>query len=306
MLTITHLVSDGSWSTSQLTSIINTHIANEVGHYKGQCYSWDVVNEALNEDGTYRDSVFYKVLGDSYIPIAFKAADAADPDAKLYYNDYNIEGAGAKQQAAAKIVKLVKDAGARIDGVGMQAHLIVGSVPSQSDLESAMESYLSAGVIELAYTELDIRFNSLPASDSGLQQQAGDYETVTKACLAVDACVGITIWDYTDKYSWIPSVFNGAGAALLWDENFSEKPAYSTVSSVLQAAATGAAGVTSTAKSTVQASTTPATSAKPTASSGDCAISQWGQCGGEGFTGCTACASGYTCSYSNDYYSQCL
>ncbi|KAI1396127.1 carbohydrate-binding module family 1 protein [Hypoxylon fuscum] len=258
-------VSSGSWSTSQLTSIINTHIANEVGHYKDQCYSWDVVNEALNEDGTYRDSVFYKVLGDSYIPIAFQAAAAADPNAKLYYNDYNIEGTGSKQQAAVKIVQLVKDAGAKIDGVGMQAHLIVGSIPSQTSLESAMESYLSAGVTEVAFTELDIRFSSLPPSDSGLQQQASDYATITKACLAIYACVGITVWDYTDKYSWIPSVFDGAGAALPWDENLSEKPAYSAVSSVLQAAATQGSGATSIGKVTTPTSVTLPTSLMPTA-----------------------------------------
>ncbi|KAI0105618.1 carbohydrate-binding module family 1 protein [Hypoxylon sp. NC0597] len=298
-------VSSGSWSTSQLTSIINTHIANEVGHYKGQCYSWDVVNEALNEDGTYRDSVFYQVLGDSYIPIAFKAAATADPNAKLYYNDYNIEGTGSKQQGAIKIVKLVKDARAKIDGVGMQAHLIVGSIPSQSSLESAMQSYLSAGVTEVSYTELDIRFSSLPATDSGLQQQASDYSTVVKACLAVDACVGITIWDYTDKYSWIPSVFNGAGAALLWDENFSKKPAYSTVSSVLQAAATKGAGGSSTTKATTPTTATLST-VTATTTPGACTVSKWGQCGGKGFLGCTVCAAGSTCTYSNDYYSQCL
>lgn len=236
-----------------------------MGHYKDQCYSWDVVNEALNEDGTYRDSVFYKVLGDSYIPIAFQAAAAADPNAKLYYNDYNIEGTGSKQQAAVKIVQLVKDAGAKIDGVGMQAHLIVGSIPSQTSLESAMESYLSAGVTEVAFTELDIRFSSLPPSDSGLQQQASDYATITKACLAIYACVGITVWDYTDKYSWIPSVFDGAGAALPWDENLSEKPAYSAVSSVLQAAATQGSGATSIGKVTTPTSVTLPTSLMPTA-----------------------------------------
>ncbi|KAI1373070.1 glycoside hydrolase superfamily [Hypoxylon crocopeplum] len=293
----------GSWSTSQLTSIINTHIANEVGHYKGQCYSWDVVNEALNEDGTYRDSVFYKVLGDSYIPIAFKAATAADPGAKLYYNDYNIEGFGSKQQAAVKIIKLVKDSGAKIDGVGMQAHLIVGSVPSQSSLESAMASYLSGGVMEVAYAELDICFNSLPASSSGLQQQATDYATVTKACLAVNACVGITIWDYTDRYSWIPSVFNGAGAALLWDENLSKKPAYSTVSSVLETAASKGSGATNTITTTLASTTI--SSIEPITSSGACTVSKWGQCGGKGFTGYTTCISGSNCAYSNDYYSQC-
>ncbi|KAI1503361.1 family 10 glycosyl hydrolase [Biscogniauxia marginata] len=259
-------VSSGSWTTEQMTSIINTHIENEVGHYKGQCYSWDVVNEALNEDGTYRSSIFYTVLGESYIPLAFEAAAAADPDAKLYYNDYNIEATGAKQEATVKIVNLIKDAGARIDGVGMQAHLIVGSVSSQSTLENAMNSYISAGVTEVSYTELDIRFSSLPATDLGLQQQAADYGTVTKACLAVDACVGITVWDYTDKYSWIPSTFEGQGAALIYDESYSKKPAWTAVSSVLAAAATGLSSaspttaqeaVTTTLVTSTKASSTP-------------------------------------------------
>ncbi|KAI1489125.1 carbohydrate-binding module family 1 protein [Biscogniauxia mediterranea] len=317
-------VSSGSWTTDQMTSIINTHIANEVGHYKGQCYSWDVVNEALNEDGTYRSNIFYTVLGESYIPLAFEAAAAADPDAKLYYNDYNIEATGTKQAAAVNIITLVKDAGAKIDGVGMQAHLIVGSVSAQSALESAMNSYLAAGVTEVSYTELDIRFSSLPATDAGLQQQATDYATVTQACLAVDACVGITIWDYTDKYSWIPSTFDGQGAALLYDDNLSKKPAWTAVSSVLAAAAAtagtsasaSASATTTTAQTAVTttlatstkaaASTTTTAAATTTSATGSCTVAKWGQCAGKGFTGCTTCASGSTCKFSNDYYSQCL
>ncbi len=240
-------MSSGAWTEEQLTSIIETHIANEVGHYKGQCYSWDVVNEALNDDGTFRDSVFYDVLGESFIPVAFRAAAAADPDAKLYYNDYNIEGTGAKQAAAVAIVKSVKAAGARIDGVGMQAHLIVGSIPSQSDLEAAMKSYLEAGATEVAYTELDVRFSSLPPSDDGLRAQGTDYATVAGACLAVDACVGVTVWDFTDRYSWIPSTFPGQGAALPYDEGLAKKPAWTAVSSVLAAAAAAATGASALA-----------------------------------------------------------
>ena len=218
--------------------MIETHIANEVGHYKGQCYSWDVVNEALEEDGTFRASVFYEVLGESFIPIAFRAAAAADPDAKLYYNDYNIESPGPKQAAAADIVRAVKDTGATIHGVGLQAHLIVGSVANQSDLEAAMVAYLDAGAQEVAYTELDIRHASLPPTQDALQMQADDYAAVTSACLAVDACVGVTVWDYTDRYSWIPDVFPGSGAALPYDEDLGRKPAWTAVSSVLAAAAT--------------------------------------------------------------------
>lgn len=137
-------------------------------------------------------------------------------------------------------MKSIIEAGTRIDGVGMQAHLIVGSVASQSDLVAAMNSYLEAGVTEVAYTELDIRFSSVPPTDAGLQSQADDYTKVTLACLQVAECVGVTIWDFTDKYSWIPNTFPGQGAALLYDEELVKKPAWTAVSSVLAAAATSA------------------------------------------------------------------
>lgn len=77
-------MSSGTWTNSTLTTAIQAHIASEVGHYKGKCYAWDVVNEALNDDGTYRTSVFYNTMGTSYLPIAFAAAATADPAAKLY------------------------------------------------------------------------------------------------------------------------------------------------------------------------------------------------------------------------------
>jgi endo-1,4-beta-xylanase len=312
-------VSSGSWTTAQLTSIINTHIANEVGHYKGQCYAWDVVNEALNDDGTYRADVFYNVLGTSYLPIAFKAAAAADPAAKLYYNDYNIEYSGAKATSAINIVKLIQAAGAKIDGVGLQGHFIVGGTPGRSSLASVLNSFTALGV-EVAYTELDIRFSSLPATASGYAQQATDYVNVVGACLDVAKCVGVTVWDFDDKYSWVPSTFSGQGEACLFWQNLTAKPAYSAVSSLLASAA-GTAVPTSTNKTTSATSTTlttvttkPATtttttkastttSATPTSTA---VAAHWGQCGGIGWTGPTVCASPYTCKYSNDWYSQCL
>lgn len=234
-------VSSGSWTAAELTEIIQTHIANVAGHYAGQCYSWDVVNEALDEDGTMRKSVFSEVMGTDFLGVAFKAAAEADPDAKLYYNDYNLEWAGDKSQAVIDtIIPAIQDAGARIDGVGCQAHLQVGNTPPRADLASTLQSYIAAGVTEVAYTELDIRFPSLPPDDAGLAQQGDDYAAVVGACLDVEACVGVTVWDITDKYSWIPDVFPGEGAALLYDEDLAKKPAWTSVSSVLAAAATAA------------------------------------------------------------------
>ncbi|KAK7053229.1 hypothetical protein VNI00_003854 [Paramarasmius palmivorus] len=224
-------VSSGNFDSTTLTSILQNHCSTVVGKYKGEICafhypqtldSWDVVNEAFNEDGTFRTFVLYNTLGKSYIDIALQAARAADPNTKLYINDYNIEGLGAKSTGMYNLVKDLKSRNIPIDGIGMQAHLIVGSVPTT--IQQNIEQFTSLGV-EVAITELDIRMD-LPATQDKLEQQQKDYQAVIGACMAVKGCVGVTIWDYTDKYSWIPSVFSGQGAALPWDENLNPKPAY--------------------------------------------------------------------------------
>lgn len=184
---------------AQLRQVIQSHIVNEVTHYKGQCYAWDVVNEIFEDDGSFRNSVFYRVLGDSYIPLAFAAAALADPDAKLYYNDYNIETAGTPKSAAAlKLVQDIQASGVRIDGVGLQAHFIVGSTPSRNDLKAGLAAFLALGV-EVAYTELDVRHPKLPASQGDLQRQSADYQNVILACIETKGCVGLTVWDFADQ-----------------------------------------------------------------------------------------------------------
>ncbi|KAI0749695.1 endo-1,4-beta-xylanase C precursor [Daedaleopsis nitida] len=222
-------VSNGQWTAADLTSVIQTHCSTIVSHYKGQIYSWDVVNEPFNDDGTWRTSVFYSTLNTSFVSIALEAARAADPAAKLYINDYNIESIGAKATAMLNLVKQLKADGVPIDGVGFQAHLIVGSVPTS--FQTVLEQFTALG-IEVAITELDIRM-TLPATDALLAQQQKDYQSVVQACMNVEGCVGITIWDYTDKYSWVPSVFSGQGAALPWDENLKIKPAYNGIVAAL-------------------------------------------------------------------------
>ncbi|MFE9750971.1 endo-1,4-beta-xylanase [Saccharothrix saharensis] len=206
----------------ELLGVMRNHIANVAGHYKGKVVHWDVVNEAFEEDGTRRQSVFQQKIGDSYIAEAFKAARAADPNAKLYYNDYNVEGIGAKSDAMYNMVKSFKQQGIPIDGVGLQAHLILGQVPST--VRQNIKRFADLGV-DVAITELDIRMRT-PRDATKDAQQAADYRTVTNACLAVTRCVGITVWDFSDGYSWIPSVFPGEGAALIFDENFNKKPSY--------------------------------------------------------------------------------
>lgn len=100
-----------------------------------------------------------------------------------------------------------------LDGIGFQCHFIVGEVPT--DFQQQLEAFAATGV-EVAITELDIRM-TLPATQAQLAQQETDYRNVVAACEAVDACVGITLWDWTDKYSWVPNTFSGQGEACPWD-----------------------------------------------------------------------------------------
>jgi endo-1,4-beta-xylanase len=190
--------------------------------------------------------------------------------------------------------------------------------------------------VEVAFTELDIRHSSLPASASALVTQGNDYASVVGGCLDTAGCIGVTVWGFTDKYSWIPDTFSGQGDALLYDSSFNKKAAWTSVSSVLAAKATNVVSSTSTKASTTttssattlststKTSTTLVTSTKAsttststtstkttstvatTTSANAATQTHWGQCGGLYYTGPTACASPYTCVYSNDWYSQCL
>ncbi|KAL1887203.1 Endo-1,4-beta-xylanase 5 [Sporothrix stenoceras] len=231
-------VTTTAWTRATLTAAIQAHIANVVGHFRGACYSWDVVNEALNDNGTFRNSVFFETLGTDFLPISFLAAAQADPNARLYYNDFNIEFDNNKTAAALSIVKLVRAAGGRVDGVGFQGHMTTGQTPSRAAMSAVFRKFTALN-LEVAITELDVRQTSLPPTPAQEAQQATDYVSMVGGCLDVEGCVGVVTWEYTDRYSWIPSTFPGTGAACLFDENLVPKPAYTAVASVLAAKATG-------------------------------------------------------------------
>ena len=222
-------LTSGSWTRDQLGAIVQDHIATEVGRYKGRIAAWDVVNEPFNEDGTYRPTLFHTTLGQDYIAQALTGARAADPGAKLYINDYNVEGVNAKSTALYNLVKSLKERGIPIDGVGLQAHLIVGQVPST--LQQNIQRFADLGV-DVAITELDIR-TQLPMTPAKLTQQAADYKAVMNACVALARCTGVTVWGFTDSDSWIPDTFPGQGAATPYDENYQPKPAYHAIAEAL-------------------------------------------------------------------------
>jgi endo-1,4-beta-xylanase len=225
-------VSEGGFDNATLIQVMEDHIKALAGRWAGGCTQWDVVNEALNENGTYRESVWYKTIGEAYLPIAFRLAKKYDPKALLFYNDYNIEDNGAKTQGAVRIVKLIQSYGVHIDGVGYQAHLTSeatpsnpGAAPDLATLTAALRSTADLGV-DVAYTELDVRKNDNTTSAAATAAQVQVWNNVAKACLSVKQCIGMTVWGVSDKYSWIPGVFPGEGAGLLWDNDYNKKAVY--------------------------------------------------------------------------------
>jgi endo-1,4-beta-xylanase len=219
----------GNFSNAQVSQIMQQHIATEVGRYKGRAAVWDVVNEPFNEDGSLRSDIFTRAMGSGYIATALRAAHTADNGAKLFLNDFNIEGVNAKSTAMLNLVKSLKSQGVPIDGVGFESHFILGQVPST--LQQNIARFTALGV-SVEITELDVRM-TLPTTSAKLAQQASDYRTVVNACLAVSGCRAITVWEFTDKYSWVPGAFSGQGAADLYDQNLQPKPAYTAVQQAL-------------------------------------------------------------------------
>lgn len=206
--------------TSDLRSAMNNHITQVMTHYRGQIHSWDVVNEAFQDgsSGARRSSPFQDRLGNGFIEEAFRTARAADPNAKLCYNDYNIDGVNAKSNAVYTMVRDFKSRGVPIDCVGFQSHFNSAS-PVPSDYRANLQRFADLGV-DVQITELDIEVSGTA--------QATNYRNVVTACLAVSRCTGITVWGIPDKYSW-----RSGGTPLLFDDNYNKKPAYHAVLSAL-------------------------------------------------------------------------
>jgi endo-1,4-beta-xylanase len=240
-------------SKDSLNLFMTNHINTVAGRYAGKVNGWDVINEAVDEDGTLRKNTFLEILGEEYIARAFKLAEKATPNTELYYNDYNIEQP-KKRAGAVKLLKLVQASGARIDAVGIQGHWSVNNLPLK-DIEDAIIEFSSMG-LKVMITELDIsvlpnpwdmkgadvnqNFAANPAlnpytkglPDSMQVKLAKNYEALFKLLIKhQDKISRVTFWGVNDGQSWLNGfpIKGRTNYPLLFDRNFKPKLAFEKV-----------------------------------------------------------------------------
>ena len=212
----------GAFTPAELRQLMVDHVTLEASRYRGAIYAWDVVNEPFADNGAWRSSIWLQAMGQDYVETALRAARAADPQAKLYINEYGAESVGPKMRALYDLVASLKRKGAPLEGVGFESHFVAGKAPD--GMGEVMQAFADLDV-DVAVTELDVRIKTPPDAYS-LAAQAADYAKVISACRVVKRCVGVSSWGITDGHSWIPSHFSGYGAALPFDENDKPKPAF--------------------------------------------------------------------------------
>src|ERR1017187_9100666 len=235
-----------SATTAQMAAVLQNHINTQVTHFAGKVFAWDVVNEAFTDSSpsTLRDIVWLDNpgigagTGTGYIEQAFRWAHAADPNALLFYNDYSIEGPGAKFNAVLAMVQDFVNRGVPINGVGFEMHLTLGGYPSPAGLAQNMQALAALG-IQVHITEMDVRVPVLSsglATDTELAQQATVYQNIMTVCLQQPNCTAFQMWGVAYGDSWIPGFAPGFGAALPFDFNYQPTPAFSALMTAMQTA----------------------------------------------------------------------
>jgi endo-1,4-beta-xylanase len=182
------------------------HVTGVVSHWKGKISQWDVVNEAFADGpggGLRQDSPF-TALGPTFIDDAFRAAHEADPEAQLFYNDYELEDLGtAKTEAVYQLARRLKAAGVPLGGVGFQMHVDSRHWPAAGVIRQTFERFAALG-LAVEITEMDVPVGEMRGDlAQKLEQQKRLTHDIVAACVAVSACSGVTFWGFTDRYSWL-------------------------------------------------------------------------------------------------------
>lgn len=213
----------------QWAAMLKKHIQTVVARYKGTATTWDVVNEAFDDNGGLRPTIWRQHLGDDYIAQCFQWAREADPTAQLLYNDYNVEENGAKLQAVLLMLDDFQKRGIPIDGIGFQMH-ILDTYPPLPSIHAAVQAVQQRGVL-IHFSELDVSLNfakTATALTEGMKQrQRQRVEDIVSLYRTIPAAqqVGITLWGIADTDSWIPNFFSRLDWPLLFDEQYNPKPA---------------------------------------------------------------------------------
>jgi endo-1,4-beta-xylanase len=217
----------------QAIEILHDHIETVVGHFRGQVADWDVVNEVLDEDGTLRETIWRKAIGPEYIAMAFRWAHAADPQAKLFYNNYGGEMQGPKADAAYALVKQLQQDGVPIDGAGFQMHVGLGRSPAPAAVAANMRRLNELG-LEVQITEMDVQLQTGTGTEAQKwQAQAEIYRDMLQTCVEADNCHTFMMWGFTDRYSWIPGYTGNPDSPLIFDRDYQPKPAFDRLMEVL-------------------------------------------------------------------------
>jgi endo-1,4-beta-xylanase len=201
-------------SPGQLRAVLADHIQALMRRYAGRIEEWDVVNEAVADTGRLRRSIWLDKLGPGYIALAFRLAHEADPQAKLFYNDYGAEGEGTKADAVYRLVAQLKRQGVPIDGIGLQGHVDTKPPPGYT---RNVARFAKLG-LTLELTELDVRTKGDQAP-----AQAQQYARLVDDCRP---CTRFTVWGLDDADSWVPDAYPGFGHATLLDEQLRPKAAF--------------------------------------------------------------------------------
>lgn len=208
------------------------HVETLAGRYAGRVAAWDVVNEAIDGAGRLRDTYFRRAVGAGYVAEAFRRAHAADPGARLYYNDFDAEGGGRKADAVHELVRRLLDAGVPVHGVGLQMHIRATRPPRPGAIRANVERLLRLG-LEVRISEMDVRVRTVRRGDP-LARQRRAYRDAIAACVGLPGFAGVTFWGVSDRHSWIHARF-GEDAPLLFDRDYAPKPAYFGVREALAA-----------------------------------------------------------------------
>jgi endo-1,4-beta-xylanase len=219
-------LSSGNYSRDQMIAIMADHIYTVAGRYSGGILAWDVVNEALDNNGNLASGIWRDRLGTDYLDLAFLFARDADPNALLVYNDWGTETVNNKSTGMYNMIRSMLDRGIPIDGVGFQMHITTDGINYDSFAQN-LQRFADLGLI-LFVTEMDVRMQ-LPVTSDKLATQANVYRNGIDVCLNQPAVAGFQMWGFTDRHSWIPGSFPGWGAALIFDSDYNPKPAYDAI-----------------------------------------------------------------------------